>query len=166
MNIIVLSDTHMPRMAKKFPPALLTYLHEADAIIHVGDWQTEAIADDLTKFAPLYGVTGNVDEPALHQRFQKSLLLSFGSLTVGVTHGDGKGKTTEQRAMDQFKNIQPDLLLFGHSHIPVYKKINGTILFNPGSPTDKRKQKQFSFGHLQINEDEWSIKHVFFDSKT
>ncbi|MDG5471898.1 metallophosphoesterase [Jeotgalibacillus sp. ET6] len=166
MNIIVVSDTHMPRMAKTFPPSLESYLQKADAIIHAGDWQTAAIADELNKFAPLYGVTGNVDEPPLHERFEKVIRLTFGSLTIGVTHGDGKGKTTEQRAMDQFKDANPDLLIFGHSHIPVKKKVNGTVLFNPGSPTDKRKQKQFSFGHLQISEDQWSIEHVYFDSKT
>ncbi|PPA70722.1 metallophosphoesterase family protein [Jeotgalibacillus proteolyticus] len=165
MKIIVLSDTHMPRMAKKLPSALIPHLNEADAIIHAGDWQTKEIAEELRQFAPVYGVTGNVDEPALHNVFDKSITLTFHSLTIGVTHGDGKGKTTEQRALDQFKGEELDLLIFGHSHIPLYKEKDGLVLFNPGSPTDKRRQEQFSFGLLEIKKKDWSIKHVYYDSK-
>lgn len=164
MKIAILSDTHMPRMAKQLPKVLCTHLENADAIIHAGDWQTSAVYDELKQYAPVYGVTGNVDEKSLYNKFERSIVLQFGKVKIGVTHGDGKGKTTEQRAMDAFSEEKLDLLIFGHSHVPLLKEKNGLTLFNPGSPTDKRKQSQYSFGILEINKG-FSIRHVFYDSK-
>ncbi len=59
---------------------------------------------------------------------------------------------TESRAADAFRNEQVDIILFGHSHIPLYKKRNGVWLFNPGSPTDKRRQSTYSFGIWTIRD--------------
>lgn len=54
--------------------------------------------------------------------------------------------------------------MYGHSHIPVLKEIDGVIIFNPGSPTDKRRQQQFSYGILTVGE-RIEAKHVFFNEK-
>ncbi|MFV8830451.1 metallophosphoesterase family protein [Alkalihalobacterium sp. APHAB7] len=57
-----------------------------------------------------------------------------------------------------------DCIIFGHSHIPIIKKVGSVLLFNPGSATDKRKQTHFSYGILHIVE---SIEpeHVFYETK-
>lgn len=165
MKIVIVSDTHMPRMAKKLPPALQQHLLNADAIIHAGDWQDQTVYEELAQYAPIYGVTGNVDNEWLHRKFPKKILLELDTVKIGITHGDGKGKTTEKRAMDIFSKETIDILIFGHSHIPLKKVHEGITLFNPGSPTDKRRQQYFSFGLLEINNKLFSIRHQFFDSK-
>jgi len=164
MYIVVLADTHMPRMAKKWPQPLNQHLEKADIIIHAGDWQTIDVYRELSQYAPIYGVTGNVDEPSLHEILKRNIVVQIDQVKIGVTHGDGKGLTTEKRALNQFKNEELDILIFGHSHIPLLRKSNDLIVFNPGSPTDKRRQKQFSFGIIETG-NELSIKHIFFDSK-
>ena len=83
----------------------------------------------------------------------------------GVTHGHGKGKTTEKRALLAFEHEQVDAVIFGHSHIPTHKQIGDITLFNPGSATDKRREKQFSFGLLYIQKNTLRVEHVFYDSK-
>jgi len=93
------------------------------------------------------------------------LFLPFDDVTIGVTHGHGKGKTTEKRAFSAFEHQQVDAIIFGHSHIPVHKQIGDITLFNPGSATDKRRQKQFSFGLLYIQKNTLHFEHVFYDSK-
>nr|WP_316047281.1 metallophosphoesterase family protein [Planococcus glaciei] len=85
-------------------------------------------------------------------------------MKVGVIHGDGSRKTTEQRAFEAFAEEQVDIIVFGHSHIPVMREVDGITLFNPGSPTDKRKQPQYSFGLLEIG-DTWNLRHIFFDKE-
>nr|WP_273850623.1 metallophosphoesterase family protein [Pseudalkalibacillus spartinae] len=166
MNVIIVSDTHMPRMAKQLPEVLRKELLGADLIIHLGDWQTKDVYEELKSYAPVTGVYGNVDEPFFIEHFNEKLVLELESHLIGVTHGHGKGKTTEQRAISQFKNENVELILFGHSHIPLHKEYEGRVLFNPGSPTDKRKQSHYSFGKLNVKANQpLQIDHVFFMEK-
>ena len=43
-------------------------------------------------------------------------------------------------------------VVFGHSHQPVGKLADGRLVFNPGSPTDKRREPYYSFGLLRVAE--------------
>jgi uncharacterized protein len=47
---------------------------------------------------------------------------------------------------------QADLVVFGHSHIPLDASAYGLRIFNPGSPTDRRAQPRGTLGVLQIDE--------------
>ena len=164
MKVIVLSDTHMPRMAKSIPPRLKEELETADLIIHAGDWQTRAVYDQLKTYAPVEGVCGNVDGQDLIEEFGYKKVLTLEGFRIGIIHGHGKKGTTEQRVVEAFNELYVDLIIFGHSHIPVNKKVGETILFNPGSPTDKRRQSHYSFGILQLG-DSLSVEHVFYSEK-
>ncbi|WP_053217131.1 metallophosphoesterase family protein [Virgibacillus senegalensis] len=166
MQIVILSDTHMPRMAKKLPRQLITGLERADLILHAGDWQTIEVLEELQQYAPVIGVIGNVDGPELKERLGKKEWIVRNGITIGITHGDGKGGTTEKRALTAFQTDSVDIIVFGHSHIPLLKQVNGITLFNPGSPTDKRRQPQFSYGILQLTETSFELKHVFFEDKS
>lgn len=163
-KIVIVSDTHIPMRAKKLPRILVDACQEADFIIHAGDWQTLDVYYQFAAYAETDGVTGNVDPWEIADRFGKSKILTFGNLRIGIVHGDGLRQTTEQRAFETFKEEKVDIIVFGHSHIPVMREVEGVILFNPGSPTDKRMQPQYSFGLLEIGET-WELKHVFFDKE-
>ena len=163
-KIVIVSDTHIPFRAKQLPKPLIDACQEADFIIHAGDWQTMDVYHELSAYAETDGVTGNVDPWDILEKFGRKKIFIFGNLTIGVVHGDGDRKPTEQQAYDTFSNEDVDIIVFGHSHIPVIKKIDGITLFNPGSPTDKRRQTQFSFGLLEIGES-WELTHVFFDKE-
>lgn len=162
MYIVVLSDTHIPKKAKKIPETLKADLLKADLIIHAGDWQVPAVVDELEQYAPVEGVTGNVDNEEMQSIFPRTKKLEVDGFRIGITHGDGKGKTTERRALDAFKDTNIDLLLFGHSHIPVLHEKDGVIIFNPGSPTDKRRQTQYSYGIIETG-NTLNVRHVYFD---
>ncbi|TWT24878.1 metallophosphoesterase family protein [Planomicrobium sp. CPCC 101110] len=163
-KIVIVSDTHIPMRAKKLPQTLVDACQKADFIIHAGDWQTLDVYYEFAAYAETDGVTGNVDPWEISDRFGKSKILTFDDLRIGVVHGDGIRQTTEQRALDTFRDEKVDIIVFGHSHIPVMREVDGIILFNPGSPTDKRMQPQYSFGVLEIGES-WELKHIFFDKK-
>ncbi|WP_203333970.1 metallophosphoesterase family protein [Planococcus beigongshangi] len=163
-KIVILSDTHIPVRAKQLPDILLKACEEADLILHAGDWQTLDVYFELSAYAETIGVAGNVDPWEIIDRFGKKKILAVDDVKIGITHGDGTGKTTEQRALAAFTDDDVDLVIFGHSHIPVMKELNGVTLFNPGSPTDKRRQIQYSFGMLEIGET-WKLEHIFFDKE-
>ncbi|KZE39859.1 phosphodiesterase [Bhargavaea cecembensis] len=165
MKIVILGDTHMPRMAKALPPRLIAELETADGIIHTGDWQTLEVLHELKRFAPVDGVYGNADSPEIRELFGREKRFIFDGIAVSLVHGDGKGKTTPLRALETFREEQPDIILFGHSHIPYHERHDGIVLFNPGSPTDKRRQPEFSFGILETAGTGFSLRHIFYSSK-
>ncbi|MBE4908435.1 metallophosphoesterase family protein [Bacillus luteolus] len=153
MKIIVLSDTHMPKRGKKLPDLLVKQLANADLIIHAGDWTDLEVLTQLEKYGTVVGVSGNVDTPEVSQLFGDKKVLQLNGFKIGIVHGHiGKKKTTQERALEAFNDPSLDVIIFGHSHIPYQEYHEGTLLFNPGSPTDKRFQKEYSFGILELND--------------
>jgi hypothetical protein len=43
-----------------------------------------------------------------------------------------------------------DALVFGHSHIPLHEQRDGFDIFNPGSPTDRRRQPRHTMGEATV----------------
>lgn len=160
-TIVVVSDTHMPRMAKALPPALVAELPNADLILHAGDWTRTEVYDLLAAYAPVEGVAGNNDGPEMVDRWGYHRIVEIGDRRIGLTHGHlGRGSTADN-ARAVFENEQADLIVFGHSHIPFFSR----TLFNPGSPTDKRRQAQFSFGIVTLQDGRIDCEHRYYDSK-
>ncbi|NHM29370.1 metallophosphoesterase family protein [Neobacillus terrae] len=164
MKIVVVSDTHIPRRAKKLPTALLKDLVVADLMLHAGDWQTVEVYEELSKYGKVEGVYGNVDGVDIKGIFSEKKIIEAGKFHIGIIHGHGKGQTTEKRALRAFKDDHVDLIIFGHSHIPLKKRAGEILLFNPGSATDKRRQEQYSYGVITVGET-LHVEHVFYDSK-
>jgi len=168
MKIVVVSDTHMPRMAKTLPERLRRELKGADAIIHAGDWTKMSVYEQLAAYAPVHGVIGNNDGEELASRFANRLLLELGGFRFGVVHGHGAAKrsSTEANAIEAFHGTPIDVLVYGHSHIPVLKRSGGLLVFNPGSPTDKRRQSLYSFGVFAIDGKELKARHIRYADKS
>jgi len=162
-TIIVLADTHIPKKAKQLPSHLLTQLTNVDLIIHAGDLQSIEVIQKLSQYAPIYAVYGNVDSEEVKNQLDDKIIIQVEEVKIGIIHGHGRGKTTEKRVLDAFKNVDLDVIIFGHSHIPIIKQVNHKWLFNPGSPTDRRKQPHFSYGLMTVNGCLIDIKHLFFD---
>ena len=80
---------------------------------------------------------------------------------IGITHGQGRTGKTVDRAMKCFQDDDVDCIIFGHSHIPYNEFKNNILLFNPGSPTDRRRNEFFSFGLLELG-DRIKARHIFF----
>jgi putative phosphoesterase len=149
MRIGIVSDTHMFGRAKQLPRALVEGLQGVDMILHAGDWMDAAVIGLFEQIAPTDGVAGNNDGTEIIQRFGRQKLLSLPGCRIGLVHGDGGRKTTLDRAIDAFREESVDVIVFGHSHIPYQGTHNGVLLFNPGSPTDKRRQPRYSYGILE-----------------
>ncbi|HTJ26502.1 MAG TPA: metallophosphoesterase [Candidatus Limnocylindria bacterium] len=154
MTVIgVVSDTHMPRFGTALPRALERGLREANVerILHLGD-MTDLVAVPLFEaIAPFDAVAGNNDGPAIRERFGRRKIVRVENVRIGMVHGDGKQKTTLQRALDAFDPTEVDVILFGHSHRPHVARENGLLIANPGSPTDKRLNPRYSYAILTVH---------------
>ncbi|SDW12486.1 hypothetical protein SAMN05518848_101329 [Paenibacillus sp. PDC88] len=164
IKITVLSDTHMPRMSKQLPAPLLQDLQDTDYIFHAGDWTDISLYEELQSMGKLHGVYGNTDLAIIRGLLPEQTIVEAGGKRFGIVHGHMGRGSTEDNALQAFKSEQVDCIVFGHSHIPVLKEENGIILFNPGSPTDKRRQSQYSHGVIRVD-DEIDIQHVYYASK-
>jgi hypothetical protein len=154
MKIGLVSDTHMPRFAKALPTALKRGLidHRVELILHMGDFTTLAVAELFGQIAPFDAVAGNNDDRHIRHRFGLKKIIVASGLRIGMVHGDGARKTTLERALDTFSDDSPDVILFGHSHMPYCNRHGETWVINPGSPTDKRRNSCYSYGILEVRD--------------
>ena len=149
MRVVVLADTHAPRRWKSCPPRVADVLRGADAILHAGDVCVPSVLDELAEFAPVHVVAGNNDGPdVVAWGAPETLSLDLDGLRVGMIHDSGNkvGRTARMRR----RFPAADLVVFGHSHIPLDETGDGVRIFNPGSPTDRRRQPHGTVGVLDI----------------
>ncbi|BFH66462.1 phosphoesterase [Paenibacillus dendritiformis] len=167
MRIGIVSDTHMPHRGQKLPRALIKGLRGVDLILHAGDWTSASVIPMFESLAPVDSVAGNNDGADIVKRFGRRKIIEAGGIRIGLVHGDGAGRsTTKDVAFHTFRNQGVDIIVFGHSHIPHVEEREGILLFNPGSPTDKRSQPKYSYGLLDIEEDlSLRLRHVYYRSK-
>ena len=151
----VVSDTHLTSARAALPDPLLEALAGVDGILHAGDLVCQAVLDRLQAIAPVWSVHGNVDPSDLQWRLPDRLVLTVEEVTIGITHGHlGKGESTPARALSYFAaGPRVNLIVFGHSHEPYNRRHGGVLLFNPGSPTQPRRQPRPSYGMLEIEGD-------------
>jgi putative phosphoesterase len=152
MRIAVLADTHAPSRWKACPPAVARHLAGVDLILHAGDVCTAEVLQELAAFAPVRAVLGNNDRPDVRAwGAPPTLTLDLDSLRVGMVHDAGPRAGRPRRLRRQFPTA--DLVVFGHSHIPLDLEDFelGLRIFNPGSPTDRRRQPRGTMGLLQVD---------------
>lgn len=163
MNVLVLSDTHVMGAEWALPAELTAELERADLIVHAGDLATVSFLEALKRYAPVHAVHGNADDAELTRTLPRRLKVEVLGRPLGVVHGDGTGGTTLARARGAFAAGEVDVVVFGHSHFPYRGYAGRTLLFNPGSPTDRRTSPKFAFGRLLLNEHgRLTAGHVFF----
>lgn len=150
MRVVVLADTHMPRSAKALPESVLKDIERSDLVVHLGDFTDMELVHHLRALAPLAAVHGNNDSSEIRTLLPATERFSIGRFRVTALHGHLGGQTALQAAR---RVTGSDIVLFGHSHAPVCTFVAGTLLFNPGSPTDRRWGRPPSYGILDIDDD-------------
>ena len=149
MRIVVLSDTHAPRRWKSCPPAVAGQLREADLILHAGDVCTAEVLDELAQYAPVTAVAGNNDGPGVTAwGAAETAELAPEGLPIAMIHDSGAAAGRLPRMRARFPGAR--LVVFGHSHIPLDAADGALRIFNPGSPTDRRRQPHGTLGVLHV----------------
>jgi hypothetical protein len=139
MKIGVISDTHLPNAGTGFPETLIQELKKVDLIIHAGDHCEERYLNKLKSLAEVKTVAGNRDFEVAGKK-------------ISVIHGHQfRGKNILQGLNYTFNDS--DIIIFGHTHRPFNESLSDKLFFNSGSPTDKRLEKNFTFGIIEIGEE-------------
>lgn len=152
VTVAVLSDTHAPRFWRAMPPAVARHLDGADLILHAGDVCAAGVLDELAAYAPVMVVKGNNDgEDVAARGAPEELSVDIEGVRVAMIHDAGPRRGRMGRMRRRFPDAQ--VIIYGHSHIPLHELEDGVHLLNPGSPTDKRRQPQRTMAFLTIDGD-------------
>jgi putative phosphoesterase len=164
MRLAIISDTHLPRGTRALPEACVARLRGADLILHAGDFVEASILDALEALGPpVAAVLGNVDRPEVVARLPERRVVEAGGVRIGMVHdaGSARGRLDRQRAA--FPGCAA--VVFGHSHLPLHEtSADGAFqLFNPGSPTDRRRQPRHTMGEALVADGRVAFRLVALD---
>ena len=146
-RVVVLSDTHLKRgWKRRLPDTVYAALGDADVVLHAGDVVVPELLEELSGFAPVHAVLGNNDLE-LAGRLPERLEVELDGVRIGMVHDSGPRKGRAARLHAMFPSA--DVVVFGHSHLPVDEEgVGGQRLFNPGSPTERRQAPTRTIGLL------------------
>jgi putative phosphoesterase len=163
--IAIIADTHMPRGARRLPARCAELIAAAEAVVHAGDFFALPALEEIEALNPrLHAVYGNVDEPALRARLPETLTVALGDgRSLALIHDAGPAKGRLARMRRRFP--EADAVVFGHSHMPLLESGEGELagfqIFNPGSPTERRRSPRPSMGLLECGRGGLSFSHVW-----
>ena len=148
-RVLLMSDTHLPKRAKDLPAELWAAVESADLVVHAGDWVEVDALDALeSRSRRLLACWGNNDGDQLRARLPEVARTTVEGVRMAVVHETGQKQRREERMRAEYPDV--DLLVFGHSHIPWDTSHDGLRLLNPGSPTDRRRQPDFTWMTLRL----------------
>jgi uncharacterized protein len=143
--LAIVADTHMPRGARRLPDECVRRLRDADLIVHAGDFTgPQALAEFEALGPPLVAVHGNVDAPAVVTRLPAEAVFDAEGTRIAVVHDAGPRRGRLTRMRRRFPDA--DAVVFGHSHLPLHERADRFQIFNPGSPTERRRAPGHTMG--------------------
>lgn len=162
MEIAVISDTHLPRGRRLLPDACVELLRKADLILHAGDVVTSEVLADIEALGPpVAAVQGNMDTAELRSRLPAERVVDAEGVRIAMLHDAGPASGRLARMRARFPDS--DAVVFGHSHIPLHEERDGFQLFNPGSPTDRRKQPRHTMGRARVENGRVTFELITLD---
>ena len=162
MRLAIVSDTHLPRGRRELPAACVERLAAADAILHAGDLMELAVLERLEALGPpVHAVRGNVDSAELQARLPAARVVAAGGARIAMLHDAGPAAGRLERMRRRFP--EADVVVFGHSHIPLHEQREGFAIFNPGSPTERRRSPRHTMGMATVREGRVELELIELD---
>jgi len=151
----------MPKGPRRLPERCVELVAAAEAVIHAGDFFATSVLEQLQGLCPVvHAVHGNVDEEPLRRALPAELEIEIAGRAVAVVHDAGSAKGRPARMRRRFPAASA--VVFGHSHLPLHESEGGFQIFNPGSPTERRRAPRPSMGLLTPRKSELTFEHVWF----
>jgi len=151
VRLAIVADTHLPRGSRALPEACVERLRGADAILHAGDFTALAVLRELEALGPpVHAVHGNVDGPDLRALLPEARIVPAAGARIAMVHDAGPAAGRLARMRRRFPGAEA--VVFGHSHIPLHERAGAFEIFNPGSPTDRRRQPTHTMGMATVRD--------------
>ena len=144
-TVAIISDTH-----GLLRNQVIQRIKGADAILHAGDINTQAIVDELQAYTPLYVVRGNNDKEWA-EGLSHHLRFSIDNVRFYLVHNK-KDIPTDIHDVD--------VIVYGHSHKYSRDEINGTLWLNPGSCGRRRFGQEITMCMMTVNDGHYTVEKV------
>jgi uncharacterized protein len=155
----IISDTHLPKGMRRLPDACVERLRAADAILHAGDLFELAVLRQLEGFGPpVHAIHGNVDSPELRMRLPATRVVER---RIAMIHDAGPAPGRIHRLRRTFPDAEA--VVFGHSHQPLHEQLDGFQIFNPGSPTERRRAPKHTMGMVTLTPERLEFELIELD---
>ncbi len=145
MRIVILSDTH-----GLLRPEVLAALENADAIVHGGDVNTQAIVDTLRSYAPLYIVRGNNDKEWAED-LPHDICFTLAGVRFYMVHN-------KKDVPADLEDV--DVVVYGHSHKWAQEERGGVLWLNPGSCGKRRFDQEITFCVMTTRNGKYQVEKV------
>ncbi|MES2945758.1 MAG: metallophosphoesterase family protein [Pseudomonadota bacterium] len=139
IRIGLISDTH-----GLLRPEALHFLGGCDFIVHAGDITDANILEKLAELAPVTAVRGNNDKGAWAESLPETAFLEAGEVLVYVLHDLARLDIDPQAA-------GVNVVVTGHSHMPLIQKRESILYINPGSAGPRRFKLPIAVGELLVD---------------
>jgi putative phosphoesterase len=151
MWVTALADTHVRRgRNQRLPEPVYDTLARSDAVLHAGDVLSRELLAELASFAPVYAVLGNNDHELIGV-LPETRRVTLACVEIALVHDPGARAGRAARLNRRFPDAA--VVVFGHTHEPCAQMgVGGQLLFNPGSPTQRRRQPFHTFGELELRD--------------
>jgi uncharacterized protein len=151
MLVAVISDTHLPRGARRLHEACVERIAAADLLLHAGDFMTAEVVRELEAIGPpLVGVHGNVDSAEVRRLLPGERVVGVEEARIALVHDAGPRVRRLERLRARFGD-RASAVVFGHSHLPLHEIApDGFQIFNPGSPTERRRAPGHTMGLARV----------------
>ncbi len=161
-TLAIVSDTHLPRRNRTLPPACVERMRAADAILHAGDFIELEVYEQIAALGPpVHAVRGNVDSAELQARLPLVRTVEAGGTRIAMIHDAGPADGRLARMRRRFPDA--DAVVFGHSHLPLHEARDGFAIFNPGSPTERRRAPHHTMGIATAGDGALSFELIALD---
>jgi predicted phosphodiesterase len=94
----------------------------------------------------------------VRKELPETLSLDLEGVVLGVIHDAGPAKGRLERLRARFPDA--DAVVFGHSHMPLHEESGGFQIFNPGSPTERRRSPHRSMGEAEASGGRIEFRHL------
>ena len=149
----ILSDNHSDWL-----PHIAESLAGVDAIIHAGDIGPYKLVQDMEAIAPTTAVLGNTDGD---MPINESAVVTLDGKKFFVQHIVDPHRL-QATLRERLKRIEPDVVVFGHTHMPFCETFGGVLFLNPGSVTQPRGDYRPSMVRLTIDHGKITPKFIEF----
>lgn len=153
MRIGVMSDTHLRAPDHVLERILEELFAGTDMILHAGDIVSRKVLDRLEEKSVL-AVCGNMDDYEVADAIPQTRIFAAAGIRIAMIHGWGSKEGLEDRILRRFIGENPDLIVYGHSHVPYWGVVDGVHMFNPGAASQNRYTGTGTVGILEIRDKE------------
>ncbi len=180
VTIGLISDTHIPFRWKTLPPLVFEIFAGVDLILHAGDVGELWVRDELSLIAPIIAVHGNDETAQATQALPYLQTIGIAGQRIVLTHSHYPDRAEEmehrkdddwypklKRLTDFGKQHRAQIVVFGHSHIPMTLQHDGIWLVNPGaiaSGSWGSRQKVQTVARMQVkHQGSVFVEHINLD---